>query len=200
MPDRACRLLIAASLVVASSPLAAQTGSGSAGVSLTPRVECAYLYRDSGSGATEQHWLVALVLWRGQAGWRARAGATEATRHAYRIAARAAEDAGRHFVGGHSGGFVYAAAYDHDSLYVLGRSYLLPRRDSALVVMVDRVDSVDGNPAVVGTANVEAQVAPEFWIKQWASGDTLFIVRPHQPERILLEALRRAPRLGQFLE
>ncbi len=197
------RLLIAFLILASGSPVVAQTGHESAGITLTSRVECGYLARDSGSGATERHWLVALVLWRGQAGWhqrqQRRAEASRAS-SAVRAAVRATEDAGRQFLGGQSGGSVYAAAYDDDSLYVLGRSYLLPSGDSALVVMVDRVDSAGGAPTVLGTANIDARLAPEFWTRHWASGDTLFIIRSHQAESILLEALRRAPGPRQFLE
>jgi hypothetical protein len=205
MTRSALRLLIAFVILTPCSAVVAQTGHEGGGITLTSRVECGYLDRYSGSRATEQHWLVALVLWRGQAGWhqrqQPRAEASDA-RRAYRAALRTAEDAGRGFVGGQSGGIVYAAAYDSDSLYVLDHSYPLPSGDSALVVMVDRVDSVGGNPAVVGTANIEARLAPEFRTKQWVSGDTLFIIRPRETERtrIFLEALRRAPGPRQFLE
>jgi hypothetical protein len=193
-------LLFGAFALAPWSPLAAQTGRGSAGAALTSRVECSYLHRHSGAGTTEQHWLTALVLWRGQEGWRDRAVSSEAANRAYRMAERAAEDAGRHFVGGQSGGVVYSAAFDDDSLYVLGRGYPLPRGDSAFAIMVDRIDGVGGDPSIVATANITARLPAEFWTRHWMSGDTLFTILPREPQRFLLDALRRSPRLGQFLD
>ena len=194
------RLLFGAFALAPWSPVAAQTGRGSAGAALTARVECSYLHRHSGAGTTEQHWLTAVVLWRGQPGWRDRIVSSEAAHRPYRLAARAAEDAGRQFVGGQSGGVVYSAAFDDDSLYVLGRSYPLPHGDSALVIMVDRIDSVGGDPSILATANITASLPAEFWTRQWRSGDTLFTILPREPQRLLLDALRRSPRLGQFLD
>jgi hypothetical protein len=193
-------LLFGAFALGVGLPATAQTGRGSAGAALTSRVECGYLHRHSGSGTTEQHRLTAVVLWRGQPGWRHRAASADAAHRAYRVAVRAAEDAGRQFLGGQSGGVVYSAAFDDDSVYVLGRGYSLPRGDSALVIMVDRIDSVGGDPSAVGTAQIAARLPAEFWSKQWRSGDTLFIILPHEPERILLETLRRSPQLREFLE
>jgi hypothetical protein len=192
--------LLSASLVLAPwSTGLAQTGRESGGITLTSRVECGFLAHHAGAGAAEQNSLVALVLWRGQEGWRDRATASDIHR-AYRAAMRAAEDADRRFMGGQEGGIVFAAAFDEDSLYVLDHSYALPRGDSALVVMVDRIDSIGGIPAVIATAAIHARLGAEFWTKQWSSGDTLVVIHSRQRGRILLEALQASSALRQFVD
>jgi hypothetical protein len=63
------------SIGFASTPLAAQgRGGGAAGVSLTPSIECTYLYAHD---QADRHWLRALILWREPPPGRTEAPATE---------------------------------------------------------------------------------------------------------------------------
>lgn len=117
-----------------------------------------------------------------------------------------AEAAGRSIIGSTANGVPAYAEVDRDGrrLYVCGQAFVLPPddSDSALVIVVDRVDSVGGPPHVMGTAWIPARMPAEFWDRHWTSGDTTFSVRPPfgRRQRMLIDAIRRDPQLAVVLD
>ncbi|HVT37833.1 MAG TPA: subclass B3 metallo-beta-lactamase [Gemmatimonadaceae bacterium] len=125
---------------------------------------------------------------------------------AYRAASREAEDLGRTFAGGSSNGHWWTASLSSrtqrtpvDTLFVLGRAFLLPARDSALVVMIDGVEGDSLPPRYLGVAWVSAELESAYWPKNWVSGDTTFFVHRDGQGEILRKALEAAPSVRQFL-
>jgi hypothetical protein len=97
--------------------------------------------------------LAAAVLWRGNSDWELSHGPVESAR------ARAATDSARRDAnqrGVQAGGTITVAGnawveYDDRArtVSVLQRTYPVPAGDSALVLLVDRVDHIGGEPLVV---------------------------------------------------
>ena len=208
---RAAVVIVLVSLVpMCGATVAAQTGgeygdgySTSAG-NLSPRVEMAYLERHRRDTSGSARWIQVVVLWRGQPGWAAPTGArdTVALRAAtdeYRRAEASAILANGVVLGGQAGAVAYLAQVDsgRTAVTVLGQRFALPPRDSALIVLVDRIDGSGGRPAVVGTAVVDGRLPNPPPTRMWTSGDTIFTVNQRNDldegrEAILLRDLKVA--------
>jgi hypothetical protein len=103
-------------------------------------------------GSPDSVRLGAAVLWRGTTNWRANHAGAESERARTAIDS-ALRDAGNRGV--QSGGTITAHAnawveFDEaaNAVTVLRTRHVLPTRDSALVLLVDRVDSVGGKPTI----------------------------------------------------
>jgi hypothetical protein len=138
-----------ASVCVASAQ--SHRGSGISGAGIGGVVSVEYV---------REHWgppdsvrLGAAILWRGQSDWAVSHGPVESER------SRTAMDSARRAAttrAVQAGGTITVAAnawveYDEHArtVSVLNHSYSLPAGDSALVLLVDRVDHVGGEPIVV---------------------------------------------------
>jgi hypothetical protein len=107
-----------------------------------------------------------VVIWCGQPGWDRRAATLVPTQQAAlarNVAmVRAAEDsaarAGGRLKGHATERLVWTVGFDPTArqVYVLGRGYRVPAGDSALLLVVGRVDSVGGPPSVIATASISA--------------------------------------------
>jgi hypothetical protein len=203
--------LSACLLIASSADLAAQRGGGySAGSSgLSPRSEVTYLKAHKTDAAGTTHWFQLLILWRGQPGW---AGIdsnrtlpdTSAMARAlgnYNAAHKAALMNDAMFLGGYSRGVAYYAELDsaRTTLKILNRSFRVPPRDSALIVLVDRTDGVGGVPTVTRTVVVDGRFPEPPTPKTWTSGDTIFTIRvPDRDQENLLMVLQRDPAVAAF--
>jgi hypothetical protein len=189
-------------LLTTTTTLLPAQGSGysTGSIELSPRVSTSYLSASLREASRETRWLQFVVLWRGQSGWSGgRRGLDTATlRRAqaeYNTARKAALARDGLFVGGQSGGVAYTAEADsaRRTLTVLGQRFSIPRGDSALIVMVDRIDGVGGDPIVAATRVVESRLPDVPAERTWTSGDTTFIVRPRGREpgsdRLNIEAM-----------
>lgn len=180
-------------------------GFGTAGGSLSPSVMYDYAYGEVGQGAARVSSLRAVILWRGRPTWNGELSTdTTAQRIAhrtYRARVDSAENAQGMFVGGQRGLITYGGELDRDrnSFHLLGKTYEIPLRDSAIVLMVDRVDSPGGPPFVAGVAYIDAHLPDAFWTKSWSSGDTTFIVHAGSGSHALETALQRIPAVRDFL-
>jgi hypothetical protein len=187
----------------------AQSGSGSSGCSLGPGLECYALTANEGTGLARHNWLRAVLLWRRLSDERLLRGADTTLQREIalrqRQARRAAEDSGRVFLSGSSSGEFWHASYSAparhgaESLYVAGHRFALPRRDSALVVMIEGLDGGTLPPSIVGTAWMPAELEDAYWPKFWVSGDTSFSVRPRRQPEILRAALSGVDAVRVFL-
>src|SRR5689334_22649377 len=160
------KLLAALSLVLPGL-LLAQSGSGSSCCqSISPRVQAGQMTYREGSDTSERQWLQAVVLWRSSSslsGGYSSADARDFQRVA-NAARSASQDQGRVHLGGvHANGYQYAE-YDRDRLWVLDQEFVLPHRDSALVVMVD-VGTAPNTARVVGYTYISGQMPDSFWSK-----------------------------------
>ena len=192
-------------LALLAGPMAAQSGGGSSCCqSVTSRVQGGTMTLHEGQGRDRREWLQAVVLWRAsdRIGDGYSSDVAPLIERARRTAQFASAEAGRQFLGGfYSNGFHYADySADRRRLWVLGREYALPERDSALVVMVDRVDGVGGPVVIAGYAYMTAQLPERYWLKSWMSGDTTFMVHPRDQQHLLLEALRGVTAVRAFIE
>lgn len=204
------RSFLALLLVAAGTPAMAQSQGGSSGGthSLSDRVDVAYQQKyleTPAEGRTD--WMQFIVLWRGQPGWRMLRGITPEERaeseRVYRQASAAATLAGHSIMGGYAGRAAYWAEVDHDDnvMFVLGKSYPIPPKDSTLVILVDRVDHVGGEPYVVGAAVINGHMSSEFEAKTWTSGDTTFMVRPSRNGLdVFLDNLKKDPAIAAFIQ
>jgi hypothetical protein len=178
-------------LLTTTTTLLRAQGSGysSGGTELSSRVSTSYLAASLTEASRETRWLQFVVLWRGQSGWsqgrqRLDTAMLRKAQTAYNTARHAALARDGVFIGGQSGGVAYTAEADSArvTLTVLGQRFSIPRRDSALIVMVDRIDGVGGDPIVAGTRVVESRLPEVPAERTWTSGDTTFIVRPRGRE------------------
>ena len=204
------RSFLALLLGAAATPAVAQSRGGSSGGthSLSERVDLSYQQRyveTPADGRTD--WMQFIVLWRGQPGWHSGRGATPDARseseHAYREASAAATMAGHSIMGGYAGHAAYWAELDREAntLFVLGKAYPLPAKDSTLVILVDRVDHIGGEPYVVGAAVINGHMSSELQTKTWTSGDTTFMVRPSRDGlEVFLDNLKKDPAIAAFIQ
>ena len=115
-------------------------------------------------------------------------------------AARAASrKLGRSYLGEIDAGRYHHIEYDQQHLWVLDQEFVLPHRDSALVVMIDGVDD-PGGPRIADHAYIAAAMPEKFWTKSWTSGDTTFTVHTRNTDSLLLEALRASPAVLAFVD
>lgn len=180
-------------------------GSGSRSGSLTPRIQFSEISASQDSAGERSEWIRAIVLWRAAPGWmndkrdpeRLRAASEE-----YRRLRSEAVLTNRTVLGGVTHGTVQWAEMDSHGrvLYVLGKEFEIPERDSALVVMIDDLDGSRGVPRVVGTVYVEGTVPPDALGKWWTSGDTTYSVRPKRSrESVLRDALSQSEIAREFI-
>lgn len=206
------RIALATAILAGAHSLAAQTGGGSGGCSVGRGFECSEITAHSGSDRDRHNWLRAVVLWRRAPGRRERgpldSAAQARAQERHRNDRRAAEDSGRAFLGGQSYDRTWSAAYTGfisargrtvDTLFVMDQRFVIPRRDSALIVMVDEVDGPASQSRIHGTAWMPAQLDAAYWPKFWTSGDTTFSVMPRRDQTILRDALERIPAVKAFL-
>lgn len=187
---RAAFLTVLVSLVpMFGATIAAQTGGeygdgySSGTGNLSSRVQMAYLERHGREASRSTRWMQVVVLWRGQPSWAAPTGALDAVAlraatDEYRRAEASAIVANAVVLGGQAGAVAYLAQVDsgRTAVTVLGQRFALPPRDSALIVMVDRIDGSGGRPAIVGTAVVDGRLPDLPPTRMWTSGDTIFTV------------------------
>ena len=143
---------IAVVLVTCTEALSAQShhGSGISGGILGEAVRAEFIREHFGPPDSVR--FVAAVLWRGSSDWGLNHDAAETAR-ARAMMDSARRDAIRRRV--QAGGTITVAAnawveYDDRArtVSVLQRTYAVPTRDSARVLLVDRVDHVGGEPVV----------------------------------------------------
>jgi len=202
------RCLAALALLASvASPAGAQMSSGSSGggQTISPRVEASYSHSRVDSAGHVASWMQYMILWRGQAGWTSGRMldpvASAEGQRAYKQAQLAAAAADRSFFGG-GGATPYWGEIDRQSrrLYLLGQEYAIPGRDSALVVLIDRIDNVGGPAVVIGAAVVDGRLPPEVDTKTWVSGDTTFMVRPSRSAvEVFLGMLKEDAVIAAFL-
>jgi hypothetical protein len=203
------RIVIFAICIVATTARA-QTGMNTGGCTVGPGFECKLVGAHDGSGPAERQWVRAIVLWRLDSSNRDDSHDTSRVRettHRFQAASAAAQDSGRLFIGGANGSHMWSASITwgamrrtRDTLFVLGRQFEIPPRDSALVVMVDGDDGVaDRPPRLIGTAWIGAELDSGYWPKHWASGDTAFTIMPRRGNSILRDSLVTAPSVRSCL-
>jgi len=180
----------------------AQTGNGSSCCqTVSPRVQAGQMTLHEGGDTSGRQWLQAVVLWRSSSSLSSGYSSADARdfQRVANAARSASQDQGRVHLGGvHANGYQYAE-YDRERLWVLDQEFVLPQRDSALVVMVD-VGTAPNTARVVGYSYIGAQMPDSFWSKSWSSGDTTFIVRSRNPQDLLTQALRASPIVRAFID
>lgn len=229
MPLARHRRLRGAAIVVTSAfigmigaPAAwAQTGSGSLHCDLGTHFACGGMEaRDrTADGAGEREWAKVVVIWRAEealTGGRPRrsppdTAAFRVAGSALRAADFAARERERNHFGGSAGGRWWGAELsgwnmmsrrprDADTLFVLGRSWRAPMRDTAVIVLVDGVFGGDRPPVIVGAITIPSPSRIKPRGKRWVSGDTTFIVEPKPEGPAVEEFLRSIPEVRVFLE
>lgn len=187
---------------------AAQDAACSVGYSVvTERVTADRFIACPASGGERR--LAATVLYRGRAGWVKRPGrgtglgGGEGLVGDNATTAAAGRELRTRGVSSFGGGAHYDPA--GRTLWVLGRAFSLGDTrggaPTALVVLVDRVDSVGGPPVVAGTARIAATLPPE--LQNPSARLALAAADPATPRRSSLEAfaemLRRSAEVRAFL-
>lgn len=187
-----CALISLAGLETVAAQ--AQRGAGISGGTFSPGVDANYV---------REHWgppdsvrLAAAVLWRGTPGWTSnRAPGVQPKLDSLQQAAL------RHHV--LAGGTISPVAdawveYDQQarSITILGRAYSLAPGDSTMVLMVDRVDHVGGEPSV-SAINVVCGTTPDADLSPGLTEDVVQSIR--QQTASWKACLRRDPRVAAFL-
>ncbi len=185
-------------------------GGGSGNCQLDHRrIECSYVDASEGMDRDRRQWLRAVVLARSDTGARRPQSPTMQDQQAMiglieaQMTARmAAQRLGRIPLGG-SGDprdpdLGYEVSQGMDTIFIADQAFPLPRRDSALVILVDRHDRQRA-PTVVGTVMIRAALPSDFWTKTWSNGDTTFIVSPKRDNTYLRDALTAVPAIRAFL-
>jgi hypothetical protein len=170
-------------------------GCENGGFDLSPRVHIDYSTSCTDSLGSQQVWLRLAILWRGQPAWRPLArddtvSTTSAAREFHRRALDALA-AGGQWNGSQIGTLVYGSIHDPGGTWVeiLGQRWAVPQRDSALVVLVDRVDSVGGPPFVLEAQRISSMLPSDILLRTWVSGDTTFTLKPRGSVQSALRAL-----------
>lgn len=198
---------VACLVVAAGTGRAQHSGSSGGSQRLSDRVRVTYQssYVESAAGERSD-WMRFVILWRGQPGWQASHRTPEQRVEAERIereAMAAATLANRTVMGSPSAQNPYWAELDRgaNKLLVLGSKYTIPGRDSTLVILVDHIDHVGGEPAIVAAATLDGRISSGLAGKTWRSGDTTFIIRPARSQLdVFLETLRRDPAVAAFIQ
>ena len=180
--------------------------SGESGlVNLNSRVDVNYATRVTDPASGRRAWLQLAILWRGQPAWRAVAyDDSIATRSAEREYQRRGLDAiavGGQWAGTQVGRVVFGAIYDPGGRWVqiLGKRWTLPPGDSALVVLVDRIDSVGGPPMIVEGLFIESSLpANLFWYNTELRDTSLSLRRSGSVRDALRELLSRTATIREF--
>jgi len=157
------RLRLSAFLILAWPALARAQRTSGAGISggFGPSSSSDYVHIRWGPPDSMQ--LVATVFWRGSTDWGA-LGPED-----FQWSQRASDSASHAAVsrGNTSGGAITRRArawveYDErrSVVFVLNQQWRVPRRDSALVLLVDRIDGVGGNP-VISTVMIPVSPVPD---------------------------------------
>ena len=199
-------LLLIAPPIVANTMAQASSGYRTGSFHLSSTVDVTYLEADRTDGSHQTRWIQVAVLWRGKPGWASPSrppdpAANRQTIDAYRHAQATAVLANAIVLGGQASGVAFLAEVDstRSAITVLGQRLLLPPRDSALVVLIDRSDRRDGDPVVVGAVTVDGRLPDQAATHTWRSGDTLFVVSPRDDVATYLAALlRREPTVAEF--
>ena len=172
---------------------------------LNPRVNVTYSTRVTEPRGDRRAWLKLAILWRGQPTWRTDAyDDSIATVRAELEFDRKAHDAiavGGWWAGAQVGKVIYGAIHDREGRWVqiLGKRWSLPLRDSALVILVDRIDGVGGSPIIVEHRLIESSLPANVFGYNTTSRDTLHSLRPPASVRsALLELLSRSPTIREF--
>jgi hypothetical protein len=106
--------------------------------------------------------------------------AVRAEERSRRYLTRLYADSGLPFpVTGGSGGR-HGLVYFRDSIVVAGRTLMLPKRDTA-VVLLFRQEAAGAPPRLCGTWRTPAALGAESFARSWRSGDTLFTAWPTAP-------------------
>ena len=181
-------------LTLASTPIQAQSFGGEV---LSSRVLSDYVYAHPAPGVVAadprvDHPLVAVLLWRGQAGWQ-----TDSSRAAarQRPSVGTAMSVGASSMTEHShmvGGRDLAFRYDNHrhTIEVLGQTY---DASQPVAILIDRVDTNGGPAQVVGVVKLSNPfVLPARW------SDTPG-VPPSPPGALLAKSLRQYPEIEAFL-
>lgn len=203
-------LRYAPTLLLALGPaLGAQaTGYSSGGTTLSPQVAASYLEASARDAAVESRWLRVVVLWRGQSDWSRGGGGFDgakmrAASGQYNTARRTASGRDGMLLGGLRGSVSYTAELDstRTALTVLEQRFSVPHGDSALVVMVDRIDGVGGDPVIAGAKVVESRLPDGPAEQTWTHGDTTFTVHARgRDDRTDIETvLGRDPVVAAFM-
>jgi hypothetical protein len=175
------------------------SGGEAGSFDLGPRVELNYLTSYTDSLGQKRVWLQLAILWRGQTAWRSLARVdTAQTAGAERELQRREIDAiaaGGVWSGTQVGTLVYGAVHDREGTWVevLGQRFPLPQRDSALVVLVDHVDGVSGQPVILDVRRVPSLLPVDVLSRSWTSGDTTFSLRPLGSLQNAITALLSGP-------
>lgn len=222
LPSLFARCLVAMLLVPgATSTADGQTGSGSLQCDVGPTFGCVGMESRDRAGEQEREWARVVVLWRSEealfGGGLGRTpsdpDALRAQLAAYRAMHNAAQEKEHSFMGGASGARWFGATLsgwspfgpprsprDADTLYVLDRSWRVPMRDTAVIVLVDGVFGGAQTPRVIGALTVPSPSRLKARDKRWTSGDTTFTVRARPEGPTTEEFLRSLPEVRAFLE
>ena len=189
-------------LLIATPPILAQSANGSCCGPVGEYVRAAELTLSDGEGEMKRERLQAIVLWRADRQMRTTYWEDIArSERALQEARRASEKGGRQLIGGfHAGGFHIAeVSNDRRTLWVLGRAFELPMRDSALVILIDHVDGVGGTPTLSGQVYIPAEVPADYTGHLLKRGDTTLMVPGKNRELVFLRTLRRSPVVSAFI-
>ena len=153
----------------------------------------------TGPGNNNQHGpLLAIVLWRGEAGWNESRSPVERARSdsICRWTRFRAEENRQSFFGN---GLRYGLMdQDQRAVTIEGKRFPLSAGDSALVIMVTVAPA--NLPRSVASATIASTMPAGFWNKIWQSGDTTFFVNNFgRQQEALREALERSPAVAAFL-
>lgn len=147
---------------------------------LSARVQVDFHSSYVDSLSTQRGWLQLVILWRGETDWRSRASqdstpTTGAEREFDRRATNAGT-AGGIWSGSQVGTLVYGAIHDRQGKWIeiLGRRFMVPENDSALIILVDHVDGVGGDPTIVAVDHVPSRLPVEVLpVFRSSSADTM---------------------------
>ena len=200
---RLSTMVLVGLLTITVTPyIVAQSASASCCGPVGEYVRAAELMLSDGEGKAKRERLQAIVLWRASREIRNTYwDDTARSARALREARRASEHAGRHLVGGfYAGGFHIAeVSDDRHTLWVLGRAFELPMRDSALVLLIDHVDAVEGAPTLSGQLYIPTELPADYTGRMWKVGDTTRMVPGKNREQVFLQALHRSPIVRAFI-
>lgn len=217
---RRLALVTLAGVLLGATPVTAQrpTGYSTGSCDVAAVVWCESLDARQADGELEREWLRAAVLWR--SGLNPRRGVslaridTTAMRSAvdaYSLLRIEAERKGHIMLGGQSGDRWTASFLSGrsqwpgrrstvDTLLVLDEAFVLPERDSAVVVLVDGVFGGPTPPRIVEVLRVPSPSRVSAKTKRWTSGDTTFIVQPKKEGPSGEEFLRSIPAVRNFID
>ena len=186
--------------------LLSQRGQSGGGCFNDDDIECVMVTAREGRGSEQRQWVRTMVLWRVPRDLVRDPSAIRAGREKYETEVALATARKWSSLGGTRGGHYAVASFTQewrrsqaDSVFVAGHGFVLPARDSVLVVLVDQLASASVTPRVEASLYISTTSRPPYPFKRWVAGESVVTIAASESEAWLRELLQSSSVVREYL-